>query len=139
MSSICKATTTKGFPCKCKAKQGSDYCGRHKDCFECPICYTTNKDKIITKCGHSFCKSCIDKWTKSKNTCPICRTQLTETEEPKKVENPPSTTHLSIIVSMIRSLEEQGHIDTSNDVSVLRINNHTYRFNRVINTIIQIN
>ena len=40
---------------------------------------------------------------------------------------------------MIRSLEEQGHIDTSNDVSVLRINNHTYRYNRVINTIIQIN
>jgi len=78
MSVMCKATTLRGTPCNCKAKTDSDYCGRHKNVFECSICYTTSTDKKIIKCGHEFCHKCIDTWTKTNNTCPICRAPITE-------------------------------------------------------------
>ena len=79
---MCQATTLRGTPCKCKSKNGTDYCGRHKNHFECSICMTSKTDKSVTKCGHVFCISCIDKWTRDHHTCPICRTQI--------VEQPPS-------------------------------------------------
>ena len=31
---------------------------------------------VNTECNHSFCKDCFWKWTKSHNTCPLCRTSL---------------------------------------------------------------
>lgn len=30
--------------------------------FECAICIGWLKDPVITKCGHRFCKSCLDSW-----------------------------------------------------------------------------
>lgn len=40
---------------------------------ECPICMTNidKKEKVITVCGHIFCKNCITQLTKNK--CPLCR------------------------------------------------------------------
>ena len=42
---------------------------------ECAICLCIIKlDKLYTlKCKHIFHKSCINKWFKCANTCPICR------------------------------------------------------------------
>lgn len=55
----------------------------------CPICYENidvlqyDNDKIkpksnmtTTPCGHSFCYECLSKHLEKKNTCPICRTKL---------------------------------------------------------------
>ncbi len=79
MTSMCQATTLRGTPCNCKAKNGLDYCGRHKNHFECSICMSSKTtDKTTTKCGHVFCKECIEKWTRDHNTCPICRSQIKE-------------------------------------------------------------
>ena len=41
----------------------------------CPICYEEFHKKTIIKtdCSHTFCFECIEKSTKIKKTCPICR------------------------------------------------------------------
>lgn len=43
---------------------------------ECPICYDQINDLFITHCNHHFCNSCIHKWAKTKNSCPLCRSLL---------------------------------------------------------------
>ena len=40
---------------------------------ECMICCDTYKDPHITKCGHSFCKACIDECVNRNHQCPECR------------------------------------------------------------------
>ena len=46
---------------------------RTKD--ECIICFCNlnKKTKITTLCGHTYHQSCINKWTRIENVCPICR------------------------------------------------------------------
>lgn len=41
--------------------------------FNCPICLGVIHDGSIIKCGHFFCKNCIQSWLKNKHTCPICK------------------------------------------------------------------
>ncbi|NXI95016.1 DTX3L ligase, partial [Psophia crepitans] len=42
---------------------------------DCPICMEKISDKkILTKCNHAFCRSCIDEAMTYKQTCPICNT-----------------------------------------------------------------
>ena len=49
---------------------------------ECYICFEKYKERELKrklpKCGHYFHKKCIDKWLKSKSTCPHCRCDLME-------------------------------------------------------------
>jgi hypothetical protein len=79
MATTCKAITGKGTPCGCKTKPGSDFCGRHKDWSECPICYSCpGKSKMTTlECGHTFCTECIQNWFCASSdiidSCPLCR------------------------------------------------------------------
>lgn len=47
--------------------------------FECPICCDLLLDPIVGKCGHDFCKHCLEEWIASQAgpaTCPLCRTVL---------------------------------------------------------------
>lgn len=63
----------------------------------CNICVDRSKD-VVTKCGHSFCKSCVTTWLRqpdedaaddldldspppTKATCPICRKLLDEKDD----------------------------------------------------------
>ncbi|GFH46340.1 hypothetical protein CTEN210_02814 [Chaetoceros tenuissimus] len=48
------------------------------DELQCPICFDTLFDgRIISKCCHRFCKSCITQsYKKRGNTCPVCRTEF---------------------------------------------------------------
>lgn len=48
---------------------------------ECPICYcemNQYKNMCITPCEHMFCFTCIMLWTRTKNTCPVCRFNLVQ-------------------------------------------------------------
>ena len=45
---------------------------------ECPICRELITTHKITKCQHTFCGSCLDKWLAENHTCPMCRTELNE-------------------------------------------------------------
>lgn len=41
---------------------------------QCPICYEgMTVDACILECGHTFCKTCIDRARQYRNACPECR------------------------------------------------------------------
>lgn len=42
----------------------------------CPICMGPLKEETSTKCGHIFCKMCIDAAIKVQHKCPTCRGKL---------------------------------------------------------------
>jgi SNF2 family DNA or RNA helicase len=43
---------------------------------DCSICYNNLEDPVLLpKCQHLFCGACILEWYKTKNTCPLCRSQ----------------------------------------------------------------
>lgn len=88
----CTATTAKGTPCKCSTHKGLDMCWRHaksaglvSEVNECAVCYTelTSANRVKIKCGHAFCRGCLESWASSKGTshgrnmlsasCPMCR------------------------------------------------------------------
>tara|TARA_B100001059_G_C17653544_1_gene485742 strand:+ start:497 stop:859 length:363 start_codon:yes stop_codon:yes gene_type:complete len=61
-----------------KAIKNWDYFNHNKK-LDCSICLSeiTNKFNYVkTKCNHTFCKKCINNWTKKNNTCPNCRQPL---------------------------------------------------------------
>jgi len=45
---------------------------------ECCICMDKDENKswVSLTCNHKFHKECIEQWTKTQRTCPICRVQL---------------------------------------------------------------
>lgn len=47
----------------------------HHTPVECPICYNNmiKAEVKITRCGHIFCTGCIVRALTNKNTCPVCR------------------------------------------------------------------
>lgn len=49
---------------ECSPSSSSDY--------SCPVCYELIHEAHITKCGHSFCYSCISRAIETKSCCPKC-------------------------------------------------------------------
>ena len=50
---------------------------------DCAICLETtseDNDLSITVCKHRFHTSCLLKWIRNNNLCPLCRTTLVEKE-----------------------------------------------------------
>ncbi|KAL5542681.1 hypothetical protein UlMin_010391 [Ulmus minor] len=44
--------------------------------FNCPICISPMSEETSTKCGHIFCKKCIEAAIKVQHKCPTCRNKL---------------------------------------------------------------
>lgn len=44
--------------------------------YSCPVCYELIHEAHITKCGHSFCYSCVSRALESKTSCPKCGNNL---------------------------------------------------------------
>ncbi|XP_008222834.1 PREDICTED: LON peptidase N-terminal domain and RING finger protein 2-like isoform X2 [Prunus mume] len=44
--------------------------------FSCPICLGPLSEETSTKCGHIFCKMCIEASIKVQHKCPTCRKRL---------------------------------------------------------------
>ncbi|CRK88512.1 CLUMA_CG002311, isoform A [Clunio marinus] len=43
-----------------------------QDNYECSICLSWLKEPVVTKCGHRFCKICLEEWRTKKNSkCPL--------------------------------------------------------------------
>ena len=53
----------------------------------CAICLENIKKEKKLVCNHSFCNSCILKWEKESNTCPICRSVIVKNEIKKNILN----------------------------------------------------
>lgn len=47
----------------------------------CKICYDNREFPSLTECGHIFCWICILKYSRIKNECPLCRSNIS----PKKI------------------------------------------------------
>lgn len=45
--------------------------------FLCPISLSPLEDPVSDKCGHTFERKKIELWLQSKNTCPLCRKNIT--------------------------------------------------------------
>jgi len=80
---------------------------------ECCVCSDalTLKTIVNLECGHSFCKNCIWRWTKDKNTCPCCRANiLGNTKELEEMQHMRELiTHRSEIVRQVE--EEYERVD----------------------------
>ncbi|XP_068751774.1 TNF receptor-associated factor 5-like [Montipora capricornis] len=50
----------------------------------CPICECPMREPVQTKCGHRFCKECLEKSLKRKRKCPIDRRSIDE-RNPKDI------------------------------------------------------
>ena len=48
------------------------------DSVQCPICITYLDKPIALKCGHMYCKTCIERWKRrtSAPKCPMCRADI---------------------------------------------------------------
>lgn len=44
--------------------------------YSCPVCYELIHEAHITKCGHSFCYSCVSRALEAKASCPKCGNML---------------------------------------------------------------
>lgn len=65
-----------------KLKSSSDHARPLSPSFtKCPICLLDCMDRdpsFTNTCFHLFCYSCIENWSKNKQTCPLCRTKFTK-------------------------------------------------------------
>ena len=43
---------------------------------QCAVCHEVFINATTISCGHTFCKSCIDRWQQQKSNCPVCRTEI---------------------------------------------------------------
>ncbi|XP_071744556.1 E3 ubiquitin-protein ligase COP1 isoform X1 [Lepeophtheirus salmonis] len=82
---------------------------RHsEDDFSCPVCFDILKEPHMTRCGHSFCYSCLNKSLKIKPRCPKCSFDL----HPDKDIYPNFT--LNQIISKLQKDNDTPQIPTSN-------------------------
>lgn len=47
-----------------------------KDDFDCSLCFRMLLHPTTTPCGHTYCRSCIDRSLDHKQECPLCKTSL---------------------------------------------------------------
>jgi len=77
----CQATLkSTGCPCSKPAKYDGQWCGVHRPKSDCSICFETmtRNTHTTTSCGHTFHIHCLQRWTDTANTCPMCRCQICE-------------------------------------------------------------
>ena len=92
----------------------------------CCICTdkVTCNTIVNTECNHSFCKDCFWRWTKSHNTCPLCRTSLLcnseELKEQKHLRE--LLDHRSEIVKQVEdAYDEKDKVEEEMSVCIRRI------------------
>ena len=44
---------------------------------ECQVCYALFYEPVTTPCGHTFCRSCLQRVLDHSRCCPVCRCNLT--------------------------------------------------------------
>ena len=88
---ICSGVKKDGQPCKFRGRFDGK-CKFHapKDCPECPICYeaVSAKTHIKTSCNHVFHRTCLQRWTRDHNSCPLCRANIRPAPPPAPIYNP---------------------------------------------------
>ncbi|KAM9362020.1 nuclear factor 7, ovary-like [Symphorus nematophorus] len=57
---------------------------RLEEDFCCPVCSDIFRDPVVLSCSHSFCKDCLQRWWRQKQTreCPVCKRRSSKAEPP---------------------------------------------------------
>ncbi|XP_029007361.1 zinc-binding protein A33-like [Betta splendens] len=50
----------------------------------CPVCREIFADPVVLSCSHSFCRACVQKWWREKETCecPVCKERSVQSDPP---------------------------------------------------------
>ncbi|XP_070700022.1 nuclear factor 7, ovary-like [Pempheris klunzingeri] len=50
----------------------------------CPVCHDVFRHPVVLSCSHSFCKDCLKRWWREKQTqeCPLCKRRSSRSEPP---------------------------------------------------------
>ncbi|KAM9361387.1 nuclear factor 7, ovary-like [Symphorus nematophorus] len=50
----------------------------------CPVCSDIFRDPVVLSCSHSFCKDCLQRWWREKQTreCPVCKRRSSKDKPP---------------------------------------------------------
>ncbi|XP_018544048.1 nuclear factor 7, brain [Lates calcarifer] len=50
----------------------------------CPVCQEVFRDPVLLACSHSFCKDCLKRWWREKQTqeCPVCKRRSSREDPP---------------------------------------------------------
>uniref|UniRef100_A0A4W6CM13 Tripartite motif containing 35-12 n=1 Tax=Lates calcarifer TaxID=8187 RepID=A0A4W6CM13_LATCA len=50
----------------------------------CPVCQEVFRDPVVLSCSHSFCKDCLKRWWREKQTqdCPVCKRRSSKDDPP---------------------------------------------------------
>ncbi|XP_051249041.1 nuclear factor 7, brain-like [Dicentrarchus labrax] len=53
----------------------------------CPVCHDVFRDPSLLSCSHSFCRDCLKRWWREKQTreCPICNRRSSKDEPPRNL------------------------------------------------------
>ncbi|XP_010162192.1 E3 ubiquitin-protein ligase DTX3L, partial [Antrostomus carolinensis] len=88
----------------------------------CPICMETiNEKETLSKCNHTFCKSCITQAMSYKQICPVCNTIY----GPMKGDQPEGTMLTRTVSSSLPGYPDCGTIEiTYNMNGGIQTNNH---------------
>ncbi len=46
------------------------------DHLKCSICNDPFEEPVTTHCDHKFCYKCIEQWINTDNSCPTCRSHI---------------------------------------------------------------
>jgi len=55
--------------------------------YECALCFRLLWQPVTTSCGHTYCKSCLDRSLDHRNECPLCKTKIIVLNEPLGVND----------------------------------------------------
>ncbi|KAM9361881.1 nuclear factor 7, ovary-like [Symphorus nematophorus] len=52
--------------------------------FCCLVCHDVFRDPVVLSCSHSFCKDCLQRWWRQKQTleCPVCKRRSSKDQPP---------------------------------------------------------
>jgi len=60
------------------------------DDYECPLCMRTLWKPITTPCGHTFCKTCLDRVLDHNTNCPMCKSAALKSYLSERKETMPN-------------------------------------------------
>lgn len=109
-----------------KTPAGCDAVG---GCFDCNICLDFCKDPVVTLCGHLYCWPCVYKWLTTQQSCPVCKSSLSQaalvplygrgaaSKPPENIPHRPPATLAPPIMQQTRpimDLRQHGSSSTNN-------------------------
>jgi hypothetical protein len=120
---------------------------------QCAICWeecVENEEISIieTRCNHFFHKECLDIWTANHNTCPCCRTQLSQENIHENIHENIQNNHIDIYnINFLNNMIIEEYISNNQNYNnifeyienIIEYNNNNIIYDNNINIVNLIN